>query len=124
MGAPANFFKTRHDALKLRTVALTTATGNTTYTARTGRVADNFVVDAVIRVTSTATFSMTITVPDGVAYDQRLLVIFEVEASSETVDATTTTGDNATQMTAAGGYSVLVWHGSTLGWVEESNEAT
>lgn len=124
MGAPANFFETKRKAHDLRTVALTTATGNITYTARTGRVADNFVHDRVIRVTTTATFSMTITVPDGTYYGQKLLVIFEVEASSETVDVSTTTGDDATQMTAAGGYSVLVWHGSTLGWVEESNEAT
>jgi hypothetical protein len=67
---------------------------------------------------------MTITLPDGIAYGQRCLVIFEVEASNETVDVSTTTGDDATQMTAAGGYSDLVWHGSTLGWVELSNEAT
>jgi hypothetical protein len=67
---------------------------------------------------------MTITVPDGKFYGQRLLVIFEVEGNNENVDATTTTGDNATQMTAAGGYSDLVWQGSTLGWVELSSEAT
>lgn len=119
-----NWFNTRNKALDLRTKALTTADGKITYTAKTGRSADNFIQDRVIVVTSTATFSMTITVPDGVSYGQMLLVIFEVEASSETVDVTTTTGDNATQMTAAGGYSELQWQGSTLGWVELSNEAT
>jgi hypothetical protein len=103
---------------------LTTASGDITYTAKTGRVADSFKFDRVIRVTTTATFDMTITVPDGVFYGQRLLVIFEVEASNETVDVTTTTGDNATQMTAAGGYSLLEWHGSTLGWAEVANSAT
>jgi hypothetical protein len=52
------------------------------------------------------------------------LVIFETEASAETVDVSTTTGDDATQMTAAGGYSNLMWMGSTLGWVEMDNEVT
>ncbi len=120
----ANHFYTRHEALKLRTKSLLTASGDVTYTAKTGRSADDFIADRVIRVTTTATFSMTITVPDGVAYGQLLLVIFEVEASNESVDVSTTTGDDATQMTAAGGYSELQWQGDTLGWVELSNEAT
>lgn len=119
-----NFFNTESGAFKKRTKQLVTATGKITYTAKTGRPDDNFVFDRVIRVTTTATFDMTITVPDGVHYGQRLLVIFEVEASNETVDVSTTTGDDATQMTAAGGYSDLMWMGSTLGWVELSNEAT
>ena len=119
-----NWFLTEKKAFELRTKQLTTASGEITYTAKTGRVADNFVIDRVIRVTTAATFSMTITVPDGVYYGQQLLVIFEVEASAETVDISTTTGDDATQMTAAGGYSNLMWQGSTLGWVEMDNEAT
>ncbi len=119
-----NWFETERKAFDLRTKALTTASGVITYTAKTGRVADNFVIDRVIRVTTTATFDMTITVPDGTYYGQQLLVIFEVEGSAETVDVSTTTGDDATQMTAAGGYSNLMWQGSTLGWVEMDNEAT
>ncbi len=119
-----NHFYERHEALKLRTKALTTATGDITYTAKTGRSTDDFIADRVIVVTTTATFSMTIAVPNGVAYGQRLLVIFEVEASSETVDVSTTTGDSATQMTAAGGYSELEWHGSTLGWAQINSSAT
>jgi hypothetical protein len=120
-----NWFLTKKKAfVESGTKALTTASGDITYTAKTGRVADSFKFDRVIRVTTTATFDMTITVPDGVFYGQRLLVIFEVEASNETVDVTTTTGDNATQMTAAGGYSLLEWHGSTLGWAEVANSAT
>ena len=122
--AAHNFFVTENKALNLRTKTLATATGAITYTARTGRAADNFQVDRVIVVTTTATFNMTITLPDGVAYGQRCLVIFEVEGSAETVDVSTTTGDDATQMTAAGGYSDLQWQGDTLGWVELSNEAT
>ena len=119
-----NWFTTENKALVLRTKNLATKTGNITYTAKTGRAADNFVVDRVIKVTTTSTFSMTITVPDGVAYGQQLLVIFEVEAATETVDVTTTTGDNATQMTAAGGYWLGMWHGSTLGWATIASSAT
>ncbi len=119
-----NFFETKRKAHDLRTVSLATKTGNITYTARMGGTSDNFIHDRVIRVTTTATFDMTITVPDGTYYGQKLLVIFEVEASNENVNVTTTTGDNATQMTDAGGYSDLQWQGSTLGWVELSNEAT
>lgn len=119
-----NYFETKRKAHDLRTVALTTATGAITYTAKTGRSTDGFVHDRVIRVTTTSTFNMTITVPDGTYYGQKLLVIFEVEGNNETVDVTSSTGDSATQMTAAGGYSDLQWHGSTLGWVELSNEAT
>jgi hypothetical protein len=119
-----NWFETKRKAHDLRTVNLTTASGDITYTARTGRVADNFVHDRFIRVTTTATFDMTITVPDGTYYGQVLEVLFEVEGSNETVDVSTTTGDDATQMTGAGGYSVLVWHGSTIGWAEVANSAT
>lgn len=102
----------------------TTSDGNITYTAKTGRAADDFVIDRVIRVTTTADYALTITLPDGVYYGQRCLVILETLGDDEAVDVSTTTGDDATQMTAAGGYSDLVWMGSTLGWVELSNEAT
>lgn len=119
-----NWFDTERKAYDLRTKQFTTSSGNITYTARVGGTSDNFIIDRVIRVTTGSTFSLTITVPDGKYYGQRLLVIFEVEGGTETIDVSTTTGDDATQMTAAGGYSDLVWHGSTLGWVELSNEAT
>ena len=107
-----------------RVKALTTSTAVVTYTAKSGRAADDFVIDRVIRVNGTSGSAMTITLPDGVYYGQRCLVILEVYAATSTVDVSTTTGDDATQMTAAGGYSDLVWMGSTLGWVELSNEAT
>lgn len=119
-----NWFTTRAKALDLRTKVLTTSATNITYTAKTGRAADNFIHDRVIRVDGTSGSAMTITVPDGIAYGQLLLVILEVYAATSTVDVSTTTGDDATQMTAAGGYSELQWQGSTLGWVELSNEAT
>jgi len=103
---------------------LTTASGVITYTAKTGRDSDGFVIDRVIRVTTTATYSMTITVPNGVYYGQELYVIFETEGSAETVDVSTTTGDDATQMTAAGGYWLGKWAGSTIGWQTISSSAT
>jgi hypothetical protein len=119
-----NWFETERKAYDLRTKALTTSSTVTTYTAKVGGSSDGFVVDRVIRVDGTSGSAMTITLPDGKYYGQRCLVILEVYAATSTVDVSTTTGDDATQMTAAGGYSDMVWHGSTLGWVELSNEAT
>ena len=119
-----NWFNTEKEAFKMRTKELTTGSGDITYTAKTGRAADNFIIDRVIVVTTTADYAMTITLPDGVYYGQECLVILEVLGDDETVDVSTTTGDDATQMTASGGYSNLMWMGSTLGWVEMDNEAT
>lgn len=119
-----NLALTKKKAASFTTVQLTTASGNITYTARTGRPADGFQFDDFIRVTTTATYVMTITVPDGTYYGQQLHVLFEVEASAETVDVTTTTGDDATQMTAAGGYWIGEWHGSTIGWATIAGSAT
>lgn len=119
-----NWFTTRNKALNKSIKQLTTASGNVTYTARVGSSSDNFIVDRVIRVTTASTYDMDITVPDGVAYGQRLLVIFEVEGGTDTVDVTTTTGDDATQMTAAGGYWEGEWHGPTLGWATINGSAT
>ncbi len=124
MANPGNWFETERKAYNLRRVDLTTSSTTTTYTAKVGRPADDFIHDRFITVTSTSGNSMTITVPNGVYYGQRLTVLFAVEANAETVDVTTTTGDDATQMTAAGGYSTLEWHGSTLGWAQVLNSAT
>lgn len=97
----------------------TTSDGVITYTAKTGRAADDFVIDRVIRVTTGSTFSLTITVPNGVYYGQRLLIMFEVEGGTETIDANNAAaGAISTQMDAAGGYSDLIWMGATVGWIE------
>ena len=117
-----NWFETERKAYNLRTKALLSSVA--TYTAKTGRAADGFIIDRVIRVDGTSGTALTITLPDGGFYGQRCLVILEVYAATSTVDVSTTKGDDATQMTAAGGYSDLVWMGSTLGWVELSFEAT
>jgi hypothetical protein len=122
--ASENFLARDDFGVTQRVKHFTTSSGNITYTAKTGRAADDFVIDRVIRVTTTADYALTITLPDGVYYGQRCLVILETVGDDETLDVSTTTGDDATQMTAAGGYSDLVWMGSTLGWVELSNETT
>lgn len=124
-----NHFDTRRRAFDLRTKLLTTSATNTTYTAKTGTVvttgvSTDYTIDRVLRVDGTSGSAMTITVPDGRHYGQRLLVILEVYAATSTVTITTDSGDNGTQLTAAGGYSDLMWMGVTLGWVELNNEAT
>ncbi len=124
MSAPANWFSTKHKALNMRTKLLTTSSTKTTYTAATGRVADHFHTDRVIRVDTTSESGMTITVPNGAAYGQRLLVLMEVLGGSAKVDVTTSKGDDATQMSAAGGYWNGEWQGSTLGWVTVTGSAT
>jgi len=115
---------TKKKAAAFTTVNLATATGAITYTAKTGRATDSFIFDNFIRVTTTSTFSMTITIPDGVYYGQQLHVLFEVEGNTETVDVSTTTGDSGTQLTAAGDYTIFEWHGSTIGWSEIIVDAT
>ena len=120
-----NFLLTKKQAYDVKgTKQFTTASGVITYTARVGRVADNFHFDRVIIVTTASTFSLTITVPDGVYYGQKLLVLFEVEGGTETITTTTTTGDNGTSLTAAGGYNRFEWHGSTIGWCLTDSSAT
>ena len=122
MSTAGNYFEVQRKAFKQRTKTLLSSVA--TYTAKVGGASDTFIIDRVIRVDGTSGTALTITVPDGKFYGQRLLVILEVYAATSTVDVSTTSGDDATQMTAAGGYSDLVWMGSTLGWVELNNEAT
>ena len=122
--AAGNFFNIQKKASDLRIRSLTTSSSVTTYTTKTGRSADALVFEPFIRVTTTSGNNMTITLPDGVFYGQQVHVLFEVEGNAETVDVSTTTGDDATQMTGAGGYSILEWHGGTIGWSQISNSAT
>jgi hypothetical protein len=122
--ASENFLARDDFGQNQRVKQFTTKSGLITYTAKTGRAADDFVIDRVIRVTTGSTYSLTITVPDGVYYGQTLLVLFEVEGGTETVDVTTTTGSDATQMTDDGGYWLGMWMGSTVGWVTIAGSAT
>lgn len=120
MASAGNWFETKRKAYKLRTKEITTASGNITYTAKVGSASDNFIVDAAILVTTTSTFSMTITVPDGVYAGQELLIVFVTEGGTETINTSTTTGDEITQRDAAGEWSILLWIDDTNGWVEKA----
>jgi len=107
-----------------RVKQFTTSDGVITYTAKTGRALDDFVIDRVIRVTTGSTFNLTITLPDGVYYGQQLLVIFEVEGGTETVKVDVDTGDDSSTLTAAGAWSIMQWAGSTIGWLELAKSTT
>jgi len=124
MANAGNWFETKRKAYKLRTKAITTASGNITYTAKVGSASDNFIVDAVIQITTTSTYSMTITVPDGVYAGQELLIVFVAEGGTETITTTTTTGDDGSSLTAASDYTKLLWIDDTNGWVVEAEAAT
>ena len=105
-----------------RVKALTTSAAVITYTAKSGRAADDFVIDRFIHVTTTDGNGMTITLPNGVYRGQQCHVLFEVVVGTETVDINNAAaGAIATQMTNAGGYSILEWTGSTIGWVQIAN---
>jgi len=122
--ASENFLARDDYGVTQRVKVLTTSATVTTYTAKTGRPADDFVIDRVIRVNGTSGSAMVITLPDGVYYGQQLLVILEVYAATSTVDVDVDTGDDSTTLTAAGGWSIMQWAGSTIGWLELAKSAT
>lgn len=115
---------TKKKGAAFSTVSLTTATTNVAYTAKVGSSSDGFHFDTFIRVDTTSESVMTITVPDGVYYGQQLHVLMEVLGGSATVDVTTDSGDDATQISAAGGYWIGEWHGTTIGWSTLAGSAT
>lgn len=118
-----NWFATRKRAHDLRTKSITTSSTVTTYTARVGGSAYNFIEDRVINVTTTSGNSLTITVPNGVYAGQRLLINFVTEGSAETITVTTTTGSDYS-LTAAGDYVSLEWVNATSGWIYLSEVTT
>jgi len=122
--ASENFLARDDYGVTQRVKVLTTSATVTTYTAKTGRPADDFVIDRVIRVNGTSGSAMVITLPNGVYYGQQLLVILEVYAATSTVDVDVDTGDDSTTLTAAGGWSIMQWAGSTIGWLELAKSAT
>lgn len=107
-----------------RVVQFTTASGKITYTAKTGRAADDFTIDRILRVTTTSTYSLTVTLPNGVYYGQEFIVIFEVEGDNETVTINADNGDNGTTLNDAGGYDIFKWGGGTIGWILVASSAT
>ena len=118
MASAGNWYETERKAYKMRTKQITTSSGNITYTAKTGRPADDFIVDAIIQVTTTSSYNMTITVPNGVYAGQELLIVCEANGGgTDTID-TTNTGDSITQRDAVGEWSILLWIDDTNGWVQ------
>lgn len=119
-----NWFSTKKKAFDLRTKSITTSSTVGTYTVRTGRVVDNFVVDRVINVTTTSTYDLAVTIPDGLYSGQRLNINYIAEGDNASVTFTVTSG-SATDLTAATGYTILEWtHDSCDGWVEIKVSAT
>ena len=119
-----NFLAKENFGISSRVKQLTTADGVITYTAKTGRAADDFVIDRVIRVTSAADYALVITLPNGVYYGQQLLVVFEVLGDDETIKVDVDTGTDATDLDAAGEWTVMQYLGSTIGWKELATNAT
>lgn len=91
-----------------------------TYTVRTGRTTDAFAIDNPV-VASGASNAITLTVPDGVAVGQTLLIVCSDGTNNITV--TTTTGSDYS-LTAAGDYASLQWSGSDSGWVALASQET
>ena len=120
-----NWFETKRKAYKQRTKVLTTSATVTTYTAKTGRASDGFITDAVIQVITTDGNDMTITLPDGTHSGQTCLVECTTNAgTNDTIDVSTSTGDDSTQITGVSGWTKLLWIDDTNGWVEQAGSAT
>lgn len=124
MASAGNLFETMRKAHDLRTVDITTSATVGTYTVRTGGTTYNFIQDRVINVSTTSTYDLAITIPDGVYSGQRLNINYISEADNASVTFTVTSG-SATDLTAATGYTILEWtHNSCDGWVEIAASAT
>jgi len=115
-----NWFNTEHGAFDLRTKTLT---NESTYTVRIGRVTDNFVVDRVVKIVTTADGNnLTLTIPDGLYPGQRLLIVWDTLGDDETVTISNT-GDTFT-FTDAHAYASIEWIDGTSGWVGLDVSAT
>ena len=115
-----NYFETKRKAYDLRT---TTITNLSTYSVRVGGASDNFIVDAVVKIVTTADGNnLTLTVPNGKYSGQRLILIFDTQGDDETVTVSVTTGDTVT-FDAADEWVELVWIDSSIGW-KKSRYAT
>ena len=115
-----NYFNTRKQAYDLRTKTITNLS---TYTVKVGSPSDNFVVDAVLKIVTTASGNdLTLTVPNGEYSGQRLLLIFDTQGDDETVTVSVTTGDTVT-FDAADEWVELMWIDNSIGW-KKSRYAT
>ena len=115
-----NWFLTKKKAFDLRTKTLTNLA---TYTVRIGRVTDNFEIDRVIKIVTTADGNdLVLTIPDGLYPGQRLLIVWDTLGDNETVTISNT-GDTFT-FTDAHAYASIEWIDSTSGWVGLDVSAT
>lgn len=108
-----NLFETRRKGFVIRTVTVTED-----YTVRVGSSANNFIVDRVVNVDSSAEAAIAITVPNGLYEGQRVLINFTVEGSAETITVTPATANTTAtySFTDIGDYCSLEWMNSTEGW--------
>lgn len=112
-----NLFETRRKGFALRTVTVTED-----YTAKVGSSANNFIVDRVINVDTSAEANIEVGIPNGLYEGQRILVNFAVEGSDETVTVDATKGTDWS-LTLEGGYCSLEWMNSDVGWIALANYA-
>jgi len=94
-----------------------------TYTVRTGRVTDNFVIDNPIELDPASTF--TLTVPSGYKMGQTLLLTFQGgDTTAVTVDVLLheTTDPEKYTMDADDEYLLLIWTGTE--WAEVGKSCT
>lgn len=117
-----NFLNTRGKAFGLRTKEVL----QENYTVRVGGIAYGFIVDRVVKVTTTTDGDdITITVPNGSYYGQRLLVILIDVGHDETVSVTPDTGDSV-DLGDDGDFVSLEYVDSTTGWqtIHTQNDAS
>jgi len=118
-----NLFLTRKKAFDLREVNITSSATVTTYTAKVGTSASDFIVDRVINITTTTGCDFHVDIPAGTYEGQRILVNFVTEGNAETVTVDVVTGTDFA-MTDDGAYCSLEWVNSTAGWVALASSLT
>jgi len=121
-----NWFLTRKKAFDLRTIAITSSSTVTTYTAKVGTPANDFIVDRVINFTTGAGCNLAVTLPNGIFEGQRVLMSLVVDGGTSTVTVTPATANTTANyaLTTAGDYCSLEWMNATEGWAALSEVTT
>jgi len=98
---------------------------NATYTIRTGRPSDDFVVDNPVDIKDPAA-NFTVTLPSGYKMGQTVLVVMSSNTSSKTGTLSITNHETSDPETllhnAADEYTLLVWTGTE--WATISKTST
>lgn len=85
------------------------------YTVRVGGTADNFAVDNPVKTDATAAATFTVTVPDGVAIGQQLLLVCETAGADVEIafDHHANSGSTPTaKFDVADEFLLVVWTGT------------